>query len=103
MSEAAAASAAAVDNVDVSLGSSSLPGTLFKLNGSNFGEWKAETMAELQEKGYWPQVEDEKKANTDPANIRAKGFIIRRIAFDLQHLIPKDANAAKAWNEVCKR
>jgi transposase InsO family protein len=94
------------DDVDESTSSGSrVEGKLFKLNGTNFGEWKAETMAELQEKGHWPQIEDEVelKSNKEPANVKAKGFIIRRIAFDLQHLIPKDASAGTAWRAICNR
>ena len=63
------------NDVDESTSSGSrVEGKLFKLNGTNFGEWKAETMAELQEKGHWPQIDDEKdlKSNIDPANVKAK-------------------------------
>jgi hypothetical protein len=92
------------DDVDNSPSSGSrAEGKLFKLNGTNFGEWKADTMAELQEKGHWPQIEDEKKSSKDAANVKARGFIIRRIAFDLQHHIPDAANAAEAWKAICNQ
>src|SRR5271156_166579 len=93
------------DDVDESTSSGSrAEGKLFKLNGTNFAEWKAETMAELQEKGHWLQVEDEAKSNPlDMANVKAKGFILRRIAFDLQHLIPEKASVAAAWKAICNK
>jgi hypothetical protein len=74
------------------------------LNDTNFSRWKRQMTAVMKEKKLWKYVTGTFTASTASAedDQAAAGFILARVEFAQQDLVPADATAKDTWDTLCK-